>query len=139
MIKTTFIVPIYQIQVTLVMVESPKDKDAVEAIFKKFQCGGSERSDGILDSIENGDKDGGALWRGLNRREMLVILHQYTSKKARRNTFCHEKRHIEDRILEHAGIDDMEAAAYLSGWLGERFFEFEQMIDNSDVPENKRR
>lgn len=29
----------------------------------------------------------------------------------------HEKRHIEDRILQHCGIDDIEAAAYLAGYL----------------------
>ena len=33
-----------------------------------------------------------------------------------------KKRHVEDRILEHVGINDIEASAYLAGYLSQYMY-----------------
>lgn len=35
--------------------------------------------------------------------------------------WCHEKRHVEDRILNNCNIKDKEASAYLAGYLADKF------------------
>lgn len=35
--------------------------------------------------------------------------------------WCHEKRHVEDRILSNCNINDKEASAYLAGYLADKF------------------
>lgn len=61
--------------------------------------------------------NGGSTFRNLDMKQFLVIIHPCKNEQTRRMVVNHEKRHIEDRILQHCAIDDIEAAAYLAGYL----------------------
>ena len=50
-----------------------------------------------------------------------------SSEKNRDNCYSHEKRHIEDRVLEWYSVNDIESAGLLAGFLGEKFADFEKM------------
>ena len=51
----------------------------------------------------------------------VIVFYRMESMKRKRVCYNHEKRHLEDRILKFCDIDDMEAAAYLAGFLSEYF------------------
>lgn len=118
--KLKFDVPLYDINVTLVQVESPDDADEV-----KICCEGiglsSEDTEATLEFVKQDKRDGGDTWRNFEKGQMLVIFYRMTDGRIKRNRYGHEKRHVEDRILQWCGVDDIEAAAYLAGFLSEQF------------------
>ena len=54
--------------------------------------------------------------------KQMILLYPQTSKASRINCLGHEKRHLEDRILKHCHIDDLETAGYLAGFLTKKLF-----------------
>jgi hypothetical protein len=52
-------------------------------------------------------------------RKILVAVFPCDDEVKRRNIVAHESRHVVDRILEWINVDDIEAAAYLQGYLAE--------------------
>jgi len=54
-----------------------------------------------------------------NFRESIIVIYNCKSKKAKTNVVAHEKRHLEDSILTHWGINDREANATLAGYIAE--------------------
>lgn len=126
--KMRFEVPLYYVKVTLIQVESPDDADDVAKECKAFGLD----SDSVDEEKNEAEKcvNGGRTYRHLENSKMLVIFARFTSNKMKYNVFSHEKRHIEDRILEHASVDDIESAAFLAGFLGEKFHEFDLLTTN---------
>lgn len=121
MIVTNFKVPIFEFEVTMVEIESSKDADLVTPIFQKVKMA-QEDIVSEIDTIRKGCFNGGNTYRNTHLRKFVVVLYPFTSQRARINVISHEKRHVEDRILEHCLIDDMETAAYLAGFLSEKMF-----------------
>ena len=72
------------------------------------------------DDIKIGAKNGGHHSYNVESRKSVITLYESSSKRNRINIIFHEKRHIEDRICKHCGIDDMEAAAFLAGYIAEK-------------------
>ena len=61
--------------------------------------------------------NGGSTYRNMDLAKILVIIYPCKNIEQRREVVNHEKRHIEDRLLKYLGIDDIEASAYLAGYL----------------------
>lgn len=123
--QTTFKVPLYDFTVTLATAEGADDMASVKSLMKKCRCT-QEHIDEMMDMLKRGCYDGADTYYNFSIKRILVIfLSPSTSKKHRREIFEHEKRHVEDRILQHCAVDDIEAAGYLAGFLGGKFYEFE--------------
>lgn len=122
MIKIDFKTPYYDYNVTLIQVESDKDADAVCKYLAKEKMG-REYIDDIRECITDGYRNGGETnWNSRTKR-IICLCYEFLSDTDRANIYSHEKRHIEDRILQHCKVEDIEASAYLAGYLGERFYE----------------
>lgn len=116
-----FTIPIYDYKVTLLIIEGPTDADACAKYLAKFKCQKEDVEDVLFD-IKNKCVNGGNTFRNLDMKRFLVVIYPCTSRDVLANILAHEKRHIEDRLLEHVNIDDIEASAYLSGYLAMHFF-----------------
>lgn len=119
--RNTFKVPIYNFDITVIQVESSADKEAVSKEFKKMRIPEDAYQDS-LEAIEKGYMNGGETFRNMLIKRFLIIIYPCSSETVRREIMGHEKRHIEDRILEHLGIDDIEANAYLAGYLSQYMY-----------------
>lgn len=114
--KTEFKIPIYDFDVTVLEVESKKDKAKVNTILSNL-IPNRESIDEVLGYIEDGSMNGGDTFRNLLYRKFVVVLYPFKDIETRREVINHEKRHIEDRILEYCRISDIEASAYLAGYI----------------------
>ena len=119
--KKTFKVPIYDYTVVFIEIESSEDADKVVPIFKSLKMV-DEDIESEVARIKRGCYDGGNTWRNLERKTFMILLYPFSSSLKRRNVLNHEKRHLEDRILEHCQINDLEAAGYLAGFLSEKIY-----------------
>lgn len=122
MVKIDFKTPYYDYNVTLIQVESDKDADAVCKYLAKEKIE-KEYIDEIREYITGGYRNGGETnWNSRTKR-IIGLFYEFLSDTDRANIYSHEKRHIEDRILQHCKVEDIEASAYLAGYLGERFYD----------------
>jgi hypothetical protein len=112
-------VELYDWRVSLIDITSKKDVPRTNRILKKFGVTKEDRLI-VLKNIEDGMYDGGEHFYNTRQRKSIIFLYRITSQKSRKNILCHEKRHLEDRILNHCLVDDIESAAYLAGYLGEK-------------------
>ena len=117
MIKTSFKVPIYDIHIDDIQIETPDDFSQFSKIAKKLNLT-EDDIDYVINNIRTGF-NGGDTFRNMRLRRILVIIYRCKSEKVRRNVVNHEKRHVEDRILEYYNITDIEASAFLAGYLSE--------------------
>lgn len=120
--KTKIIhIPIYEIDLYFVSIDGPEDSDIVAPFLKR---GGVEQKD-IEERVEMIREDkfnGGATIYNFGQKKVTILLHRVTDHKTRIRILGHEKRHAEDRILNACGVDDIEAAGYLAGFLTEKLF-----------------
>lgn len=114
-------IPMYDYDVTWVEIESVQDKEKVFQEMKNLKCN-KEGMDDVIDNIEKECMNGGSTFRNLDMKQFLVIIHPCKNEEMRRCVVNHEKRHIEDRLLQHCGVDDIEAAAYLAGYLSKYIY-----------------
>lgn len=114
-------IPIYDFRLDLLEVEGSDDVALLTKFFKGVRLD-DEISLEILDAVKNGDVDGGWTISNFGLKRILVVLLKMRSEEQRRKVLAHEKRHVEDDILEHSGINDKEAAGYLAGYLGKFIF-----------------
>lgn len=121
-----FVVPFYDIDVTLIQVESSKDAKAVERNLKPLDAPKDE-VDEVVDAVRRSAYDGGDTFREFRYKRMVVIFYEFHSDIKRAEVYSHEKRHIEDRILQYAGVNDIESAGMLAGYLGVQFYKFERL------------
>jgi len=117
-----FTVPFYKVEVVLIQVEGSQDIDEVRECCRKYNIDDAEQ---IEQYVSNGVKDGGDTFRDLGRRQMVVFFYPFSDEQERANTYSHEKRHVEDRLLEYYNVHDIESAAMLAGFIGEQFWIFE--------------
>jgi len=120
MIVKKFTVDPYKWKVVVVKYPGPED---IKKVKKLLQCFKLDREDyeDILNSVRKTNKGQGAhhIFNTIIMKSMLILYDQ-KSKKRHIVSICHEKRHLEDKILSYCGIDDDEAAAYLAGFLAEK-------------------
>jgi hypothetical protein len=114
--KKEFNIPIYNFDVTIIEVESKEDKAEIDTILSNF-IPNKESINEVLGYIEDGSMNGGDTFRNLLDKKFIVVLYPFKDIETRREVINHEKRHIEDRILEYCGISDIEASGYLAGYI----------------------
>lgn len=113
-------IPIYEYDVFLVQVEDVEDADAITRTLKKYNLGVDIMTE-IVDNITNEVEGGGITCFHAGYKTAVTVLYPCADADFYDATLDHEKRHIVDDILEHCGVNDKEAAAYLSGWLTTKF------------------
>lgn len=123
-----FDIPLYGIHVDLVQVETKDDKDGVIKSMRAIKCR-QEFIDEITDYIERGCYNGGDTYRNLDLKRILVIFYPMSDEETRAEVYAHEKRHIEDRVMEWASVDDIESAGLLAGYLGKMFYRFNNIVN----------
>ena len=121
--KLDFQIPLYKVDVTLVQVESKKDESTVTELLKSIDAE-DEDIECTANYIKRGVVNGGDTYRNFERKCIIVVFYLMEDNMSRAEVYSHEKRHIEDRILKFYGVDDIESAGLLAGFLGERFYEF---------------
>lgn len=128
--KKFFEVPIYDTKVTLIQIEPGDEWKTIKKNLPK------DLSDEVLedmkDCVENFDDnwDGGWTMTNSTRHSALILFTGFSSEVKRANVLSHEKRHLEDRILEYTNISDPESAAYLAGYLEEQFMWLRELNSN---------
>lgn len=121
MIEKNIYVPIYDFDIHVINIDDEGDSFRLRSIMNDFGCD-DESIDDECTKVLKGRIDGGCLFRKLDERAFLLILSKFSSDATRINIIGHEKRHIEDRILEYCSVEDIEAAAYLAGYLSEKLY-----------------
>ena len=123
MITHKFEIPIYNIHVDVIQVENKEDADGVVRFMQAIKCQ-QEFIDEVTEYIKKGSVNGGETYRNFDLRKMLIIFCPMESEETRAEVYSHEKRHIEDRVMQYANVDDIESAGLLAGYLGRQFFKF---------------
>lgn len=121
-----FKIPIYSVSVDVVHVEVTATKEGriiemktVKKFLKeKHVCKHIIRE--ICCNIRLRSFDGGIINFCKSTRKIVLLFYPFKDKRL--EVIGHEKRHIEDFILEHFNIDDIESAALLSGFLTTKLF-----------------
>lgn len=125
-----FDIPLYNIHVDLVQVETKDDKDGVIKFMRAIKCE-QEFINEFADYIERGYYNGGSTYRDMDLRKILVIFFPTSDDETRAELYAHEKRHIEDRVMQHASVNDIESAGLLAGYLGRMFYRFNNLVNKS--------
>lgn len=114
----SFNVPLYNYKVTVYEIDGEADSDVMRRRMRALKMP-QDDIDEICCAVE-GAYDGGYTFFCAARKQLVVILLPFSSEMVRRRVLNHEKRHVEDDILQDCGVDDKEAAAYLAGFLSEK-------------------
>lgn len=114
-----FTVPIFGWSVTFADASSNFDISKLEKYFNIIQLSKED----VEDIKNNKDNEGGGVhFYNSNIMESLIIIYKCNTELKRKNVIAHEKRHLEDRILKHLSIKDIETAAFISGYLAEKIY-----------------
>lgn len=128
MIKTKFTVPIYNVDVLLIQVESKKDLEDVKKTIKWINPA-DDIFEEVVTNTEDEDVNGGLMVRNEGWKRFMCLFYPFTDNDKKVETYDHEKRHLEDRILDFVCVDDVESAALLAGYLGVKFRKFEKLTE----------
>lgn len=115
------IIPIYNYKLNVYEVTSKKDTEELIRELRKFKIFDKEDFKELKENILNGS-DGACTYHNKYNCTLIVIIYKQTKTPRRREVLAHEKRHVEDFIGKHLGINDVEAMAYLAGWLAREIF-----------------
>lgn len=125
--KLKFNIPIYDFDITLVQIEEKSDKVKVLSAMKDIKCT-QAHMDSVSDYIDRGCYGGGDTFYNFDIRAMVIVFYTFRSEESRWEVYSHEKRHIEDRVLQYTHVDDIESAGLLAGYLGRKFYQFMQLV-----------
>lgn len=129
MVTYKFDIPIYDIHVDVIQVESKDDANGVMRFMQAIKCK-QEFVDEVTNYIISGCINGGETYRNFDLRKMLIIFCPMANEETRADVYSHEKRHIEDRVMEYANVNDIESAGLLAGFLGRQFYKFWNKVTN---------
>ena len=119
MIFKEFKIDIYHWTVVVIMADDT-DKKAFRKIRKKVGISKKIWKDS-LNTLMNNNNAGEHLY-DLGKRHSVIIVMNPSSKAQLAMLLSHELRHCEDRILLHLAIKDVQAAAFLSGYIAEKVY-----------------
>lgn len=119
----SFEIPIFDFKVNLIQIEDKKDLPLLEK-HKWLKNMDDENKEEIFTKIKNENYDGGTTFRDFSSQKFLVIFYKFSSEEAKIYVYAHEKRHIEDRLMQYLEINDIETAGYLAGFLAVEFNKF---------------
>lgn len=123
MITYKFDIPIYNIRIDLIQVENKEDANSVVRFMRTIKCH-QGFIDEVTENIKKGYVDGGETFRNFDLRKMLIIFYPMENQETMVEVYSHEKRHIEDRVMQHESVDDIESAGLIAGFLGRQFYKF---------------
>lgn len=123
--KMDFHIPLYDVDVRLVQFDKEDDAREIRKALGYAKVDAKE-IDGIIEEVKRGCHGGGYTYRNFEIRKMLLCFYPFISERERKVVYAHEKRHIEDRIMEYHNVNDIESAGLLAGFLGGKFYDFEQ-------------
>lgn len=127
MVKYKFTLPIYDMKITLIQIEDKFDFQGVKKVLSTINVQ-DEYLEEVQENIENGSYNGGATFSNMKMLSIIVIFYPMKSEIIRADIYSHEKRHIEDRILEWMSVKDIESAGLLAGYLGKKFYQFTNKV-----------
>jgi hypothetical protein len=119
--QVDFEIPLYDFGVTFVEIEGAADADKIDGVFNDMKIE-KDVIEQTRQDIANGCKNGGDTYRAFSMKKFLVVIYPCESIEKRRNIVAHESRHVADRILEWASITDIEAAAFLQGYIAQYIY-----------------
>jgi hypothetical protein len=111
-------IPFYNSELLVVQLKKNTTWKEVKAVFKKYDFPNPKKISNIV--VDKYSYDGGWTLKLYKQRQFAIIITRCSSENKRMNVILHEKRHIEDYILDMCGIHDIEAAGYLAGYLGDK-------------------
>ena len=127
MITLRFNIPLYDFDVCLVQLERSDNEKEITKVFKWLKIDDDDIKN-VINALKRGAHNGGDTWRNFELHKILVSFYPTKSRKQRATLYSHEKRHIEDRGLEWASVDDIESAGMLAGFIGDKFDIFTNMV-----------
>lgn len=118
-----FRVDVYDWEVYFVIVRGVRDLKKLRKVLGKI---GVEKKDIDVscDKVKKGMYDGGDSFTNTGTRVAGIVLYDPKEDMVIDELVCHEKRHVEDTILKRGGVEDVEASAYLAGYVGKMLFSF---------------
>ena len=126
--KLSFKIDVYDWDVYLYQLEAKDTSKDVTKVLQKHNIPVGENKE-ILDDIDDGSYDGGWTFHNKSQPISVVLLQVFSSENAKHNVYFHEKRHVEDDIINHLQMyDEVEAAAYLAGYLALKFLELSKQV-----------
>jgi hypothetical protein len=126
--KLSFKVDVYDWDVYLYQLEAKDSKKDITKVLQKHNIP-VEGNEDITTCLEDRFHDGGWTFCNGNIRQSVVIFEIFSEKAYKVDVYGHEKRHVEDDILNQLHVnDDDEAAAYLAGYLSRRFEELSEQV-----------
>jgi hypothetical protein len=123
----TFNIPMLDFKIKLIQITSKKDYIQVKK-HEWLQDIPDEDREEIFQNVKEDVCDGACVLRNLNMKQLIVVFYRFESEEKRVNVYAHEKRHVEDRIMEYLHIEDFEAAGYLAGFLAVEFNKFHNQV-----------
>lgn len=126
--KMRFKVPIYNVDVMFVQIEKGDSVKTLSFFLNWVYADDEERKE-MDDYLQRGYHDGGATYFIFSKARFAIICYPTTSEEKMIELYCHEKRHLEDRILEHTNVKDIESSAILAGFLGVKMWKFINYIN----------
>jgi len=73
--------------------------------------------DETIQEIKEESKNGGNHFYNLSKSVSFIMIYPHDDPERLKATIAHEKRHLEDRVLQHFSVNDIESAGLLSGYL----------------------
>ena len=113
--------PIFDFNITMLQIESKNDVEFLPKYFKEIKLD-KEHFDEEIEIVTKGCFNGGNTYRNFQLKRFLILIYPCKSQKKLLNIKAHELRHLTDRILEWANIEDIETAAFLQGYLFEKLY-----------------
>lgn len=112
-------VPIYEFDVIIYQLEDVEDAEAIAKALKKLNV--TEMIPEVVGNLTDEVLEGGFTCFNGPAKLSVVVFYPTEDATVYEATVDHEKRHVVDNMLEWVGVNDHEAAAYLSGWLTTKF------------------
>lgn len=117
-----FTVPLYGYKVVFIRLPAKWDVETAARLGRILKSAGCD-DDLIktqLEEYKNGDVNGGVHFYNFKKALSIVVINYCTSPDKEIEVIAHEKRHLEDRIMEWATVKDAESAGLLAGWLAKK-------------------
>ena len=114
-----FKIKIYDWDIFYIEVESRKDEKVVEKKLKSLGLTKKLRKF-ATNEIKDGAKDGGECFNNAYKRWSIIVLYQSRNYKNKIEILSHEKRHVEDSIINQLNLECREARAHIAGYIAKK-------------------
>jgi|SRR3990170_7197579 len=117
--EVKFNIDIYDWDIQYIELKDYSHLKKLKKIMTEFHCDSKELNKVMID-LKAKATNVGVHFYDLNKRKTFILLYPCRTNEDKMDIICHEKRHAEDRILIHLGIDDIESAGFLAGFIAKK-------------------